>query len=94
VEVINSSRSGRLLSVALVALCLAGAVAQAQSGKGNPSGNANGGNGNHNGWSGGAVPTAPEPEILPMAAGGVLLVGGYLAYRLRRRGAGNGSRGA
>ena len=86
----TTNRSWRILGVVLVALCMAGTVVQAQSGNGNPNGNGNGGNGNHNGWGGGA-PTAPEPDVLPMVAGGIVMVGCYAFYRLRRRDATRGS---
>ena len=37
------------------------------------------------------VPAAPEPAVLAMVAGGVLLAGGYLTLRLRRLQGANGS---
>lgn len=68
----------------VVALCLLGAVAQAQSGNGNPNDTGNGGSGNHNGWGDG-TPAAPEPATIAMISVGVLAVGSYVIYRLRRR---------
>lgn len=69
---------------AVVACCLLGAVAQAQSGNGNPNDTGNGGNGNNYGWGTGA-PAAPEPATIAMISLGVLVVGSYVFYRLRRR---------
>lgn len=86
-----NGRWGWLVSVMLIVFCLAVAAAQAQSGNGNPNDTGNGGNGNHLGWGNGGAPTAPEPGILPMVAGGIILVGCYVLYRVRRRHAGNGS---
>ena len=80
-------QAGRWVSVAMLLFCLAVTAAQADNGNRNNAGS--GGEGSHSG--GGGAPTAPEPGILPMAAGGVILVGCYVGYRLRRRAAGNGS---
>jgi len=33
---------------------------------------------------GGGVPAAPEPYVIAMLAGGLGLVGGYVAYRVRK----------
>jgi hypothetical protein len=38
----------------------------------------------HKGGGDDDVPAAPEPAVLAMVAGGVLLAGGYLTLRLRR----------
>ena len=72
------------VGLAVAALCLTGMVAQADPGNGNQNDNGNGGNGNHNGWGDGA-PAAPEPATIAMIGIGTLMVGGYIAYRLRRR---------
>ena len=72
--------------LAVAALVLAGAMAQAQEnsqGNGNPNDTGNGGEGNHYGWGDG-VPAAPEPLVIAMASLGVLAVGGYILYRVRR----------
>ena len=86
-----SGRLGRLVGVALVLISLAAAAAKADQGNGNPNDTGNGGQGGHLGWGGGGAPTAPEPGILPMAAAGIVLVGCYAIYRVRRRTARNGS---
>ncbi len=64
--------------LAVAAFLLAGALAQAQE---NSQGN--GGNGHHYGWGDGA-PAAPEPLVIAMASLGVVAVGGYILYRVRR----------
>ena len=69
-------------------MLLAGAVARGDEnaqGSGNPNDTGNGGNGNHYGWGDG-VPAAPEPAVVAMLGIGTLMVGGYIVYRLRRRG--------
>ncbi len=73
------------VGLAIVALSLMGAVAQADTGNGNPNDTGNGGNGNHNGWGEGNVPAAPEPMVIAMVSMGFILVGGYVTFRLRRR---------
>ena len=78
-KTMSATKKSWRVGLAVAVMCLTGVFAQADNGNGN------GGNGNHNGWGDGA-PAAPEPATIAMIGIGTLMVGGYIIYRLRRRG--------
>ena len=77
-RVMSTKNKSWWLGLTMVVLCLTGMVAQADPGGGNGNGNGNG--------KGDNPPAAPEPAVFAMLGVGVVMVGGYIVYRLRRRG--------
>ena len=69
------SNSSTIITLGLlIVLSFAGAALAQNGGVGN-------GNGNGNDKHGGSPPAAPEPGLLFMAASGLALGGGYIAWR-------------